>query len=224
MSRSVGEPAQARSQATKDKILVAAREAFTTEGFDRASTRSIAAGAGVNPALIFRYFGSKAGLYEAAVLRPLQAFVEEFVAEWDGYESEPHLATQTASDWLGGLYDLFREHQELVLALLGPSGGSGLGEESAQVANWIAQVIDRVGVVIETEAQRRGWSGFDTRMSIRIALGMALSLAVMEDWIFPAGGPRPDRDEIVAGMVSFVLRSMSNPGGANGITNDPPHV
>jgi AcrR family transcriptional regulator len=207
-----------RSDATRLKILDAARQVFAEDGFDRSSTRSIAAAAGVNSALIFRYFGSKAGLYEAAVLRPLQTFIEEFVDEWDAYQREPHAPTQTAAEWLGGLYDLFCEHRELVLALIRHgSRGRGSGDEASEVAESMTRLLDSVEVVITTEAERRGWSGFDTRMSIRVALGMAFSFAVLQDWFYAGEDRRPDRDEIVSGMVSFVLRSMSNPGGTEGI-------
>jgi AcrR family transcriptional regulator len=211
-----------RSDATRQKILDAAREVFAADGFDRSSTRSIAAAAGVNSALIFRYFGSKAGLYEAAVLRPLQTFIEEFMDKWDAYQREPHPPAQTAAEWLGGLYDLFCEHRELVLALIRhESHGRDFGDEAAEVAESMTRVLDRVELVITTEAERRGWSGFDTRMSIRIAFGMAFSFAVLQDWLFAGDDGRPDRDEIVSGMVSFVLRSMSNPGGKEGLQFRP---
>ena len=56
------------SGATARDILQAAAELFATHGYEGAGTREIAARAGVNVALISRYFGSKAGLFEAAVL------------------------------------------------------------------------------------------------------------------------------------------------------------
>jgi AcrR family transcriptional regulator len=49
-------------------LLGAALDAFAREGFAGAATRRIAQVAGVNEPLVFRYFGSKSGLYEAAVL------------------------------------------------------------------------------------------------------------------------------------------------------------
>ncbi|BBY83748.1 hypothetical protein MPUL_49060 [Mycolicibacterium pulveris] len=195
----------------------AAREAFAAEGFDRSSTRGIAAAAGVNSALIFRYFGSKAGLYEAAVLRPLEAFVEEFLDRWDTYQREPHPPDQTATEWLGGLYDLFCEHHSLVLALIRPSHEAALPSDAAAVSKWIDALLSRVEVVITTEAEKRGWSGFDVKMSNRIALGIPFSFAVLGQWLFEGESRRPQRDEIVAGIVSFVLRSMSNTGGRNGL-------
>ena len=53
---------------TADRIRSAAQEVFGKKGYDAATTREIADKAGVNLALINRYFGSKLGLFEKAVL------------------------------------------------------------------------------------------------------------------------------------------------------------
>ena len=54
--------------ATRARLLTAAQELFGVHGFASTSTREIAQRAGVDPALIARYFGSKADLYLAAVV------------------------------------------------------------------------------------------------------------------------------------------------------------
>lgn len=59
------------AEATAERILSAAREVFHERGYDQATTREIADRAGVNMALIKRYFGSKLGLFEKAVLPDL---------------------------------------------------------------------------------------------------------------------------------------------------------
>src|SRR2546425_10479662 len=56
---------------TREKILAAARSQFGQEGYDGATIRGIAAGAGVDPALIPHYFGSKEGVFLAAVEFPV---------------------------------------------------------------------------------------------------------------------------------------------------------
>lgn len=57
-------PARARNAgATRAAILDAARCRFARQGYDGASTRDIAADAGIDPALINRYFGSKDDLF-----------------------------------------------------------------------------------------------------------------------------------------------------------------
>ena len=53
--------------ATRQALLAAAQERFGRKGYERTTTREIGEAAGVDPALIARYFGSKADLYLAAV-------------------------------------------------------------------------------------------------------------------------------------------------------------
>jgi AcrR family transcriptional regulator len=61
-------PRPRNSQATRDQLLRAAMRRFTVLGYDRTTARDVAADAGVNVALINRYFGSKDGLF-AEVMR-----------------------------------------------------------------------------------------------------------------------------------------------------------
>lgn len=55
---------------TRATILAAARTTFAERGFDKASIRAIAATAGVDPALVHHYFGSKNTLFLAAMNAP----------------------------------------------------------------------------------------------------------------------------------------------------------
>jgi AcrR family transcriptional regulator len=54
--------------ASKDALLQAARALFGQRGFEGTTIREIGERAGVDAALIARYFGSKADLYIAAVM------------------------------------------------------------------------------------------------------------------------------------------------------------
>jgi AcrR family transcriptional regulator len=58
-------------QDTREVILAAARETFAARGYDAASVRQIAAAAGVDPALIHHYFGTKEDLFTATVNFPM---------------------------------------------------------------------------------------------------------------------------------------------------------
>src|SRR5882757_2919446 len=88
-------------QDTREAILAAARETFSQRGYDQTSIRAIAAGAGVDPALIHHYFGSKDQLFLATVQAPMnpaellpqilsggagevpERLVRTFVSVWD---------------------------------------------------------------------------------------------------------------------------------------------
>jgi AcrR family transcriptional regulator len=56
---------------TRERILTVARELFARNGIDKTSIRSIAAGAGVDSALVHHYFGTKEQLFAAAIHIPI---------------------------------------------------------------------------------------------------------------------------------------------------------
>lgn len=67
--RRAGRPAG--SPPNREAILAAAREQFTERGYDSATIRRIAARAGVDPALVHHYYGSKGDLFAAALQLPI---------------------------------------------------------------------------------------------------------------------------------------------------------
>jgi AcrR family transcriptional regulator len=56
---------------TRQRILASARELFAHNGIDRTSIRAVAAGAGVDAALVHHYFGTKQQLFAAAIEIPI---------------------------------------------------------------------------------------------------------------------------------------------------------
>lgn len=56
---------------TRERILVSARELFARNGIDKTSIRAIAADAGVDPALVHHYYGTKTQLFAAAIHIPI---------------------------------------------------------------------------------------------------------------------------------------------------------
>jgi AcrR family transcriptional regulator len=68
MARAGRRPGQTE---TREEILVAARRLFGEKGYQGATIRGIAAGAGVNPALVHHFFGSKDQVFVAAMNLPL---------------------------------------------------------------------------------------------------------------------------------------------------------
>jgi AcrR family transcriptional regulator len=77
-SRQAGDPERRRTgrrpgpTRTREQILAAARQSFARRGFDGTSLRAVAAKAGVDPALVRRFFGSKEDLLVAVLMHSLQ--------------------------------------------------------------------------------------------------------------------------------------------------------
>ena len=94
-------PAPRRSDATKAAILAAAREQFAAGGFQGATIRGIASAAGIDPAMVMRYFGNKEALFAVAAEFDLRlpdlgalpraevgaALVAHFLDRWEGDEA-----------------------------------------------------------------------------------------------------------------------------------------
>ena len=95
---------------TGEKILAAARAHFARVGYEAGTVRGIAAEAGVDPSLVLHYFGSKEGLFRAAVDFPVnpadfiprllapgldelgERLVRFFLETWDSPAGRPLLA------------------------------------------------------------------------------------------------------------------------------------
>lgn len=71
----VGRPAGKPSAETRAAIVAAAREQFVRVGYERATNRDIAAGAGVTAAAIYQYFASKTELYVAVASETLEQLI-----------------------------------------------------------------------------------------------------------------------------------------------------
>ncbi|HEY1356196.1 MAG TPA: TetR family transcriptional regulator [Solirubrobacterales bacterium] len=81
------------SEASREALLQTARRVFDEVGYERATTREIGERAGVDPALIARYFDSKEGLFLAAIAEPAEgeeeidgdprALVELLLRRWE---------------------------------------------------------------------------------------------------------------------------------------------
>ncbi|MFC5176682.1 TetR family transcriptional regulator [Nocardioides taihuensis] len=94
---------------TRADILEAARALFAEQGFRRTTIRAVAGAAGVDPALVHHYFGSKEDLFVAALALPVdprqvigaalaggadgagERLVRAFLSVWDDPAYRPHL-------------------------------------------------------------------------------------------------------------------------------------
>jgi AcrR family transcriptional regulator len=103
---------------TREQVLEAARRRFGQQGYDATTVRQVAADAGVDPALVHYFFGTKSALFAAAVEYPVNPaeLVAELVATggtgdlgerllrlflrlWEGRDTSPLFALiRSASD------------------------------------------------------------------------------------------------------------------------------
>ncbi|WP_017603080.1 TetR/AcrR family transcriptional regulator [Nocardiopsis alkaliphila] len=189
-------PARGR-EATRERILTSAKELFTNEGFGSVSSRMIASHAGVNVALINRYFGSKAGLL-AEILHEDGVF-PKLITEGAAEELPRRLAEhavgrlhgegsrlQRALDHSAGDPDLQAVYQDRLKSALIDPLADYLGRESARVhASLVAAVILGLGRVRRVEGAEALRSHDRDQLTERI-------LALLELCLEGFGTPDPD--------------------------------
>jgi len=188
-------------------LLEAARALFAARGYAGASTRDIALRAGVSEALLFRHFGTKAKLFERAILDPINEFTHDFVEEWKARSGGDHTPEEISYAYVDGFYRLLSENRDLVLALVTAQAYESIDDLNA--ASPLSRLMEELEVVTRREAELRGFR-FDVQISVRLVAGMVMSMALLDEWLFPAGRRRPSRQRIVNEMVAFMLHGLAH--------------
>lgn len=135
------EPRRRDAAATRQALLDAAIELFAERGYDRTTVRDIATRAGVNQALLFRYFGSKEALFATATAGD----------NWRAAEPSKLLATMLEHL----LAPTSSDHRDLVLTALLRTLGTD--DEAAKIRRRLtAGYIDTLATLTdEPDAQLR---------------------------------------------------------------------
>jgi AcrR family transcriptional regulator len=95
----------ARSLATRERILTQAQHVFAEVGFENTTIRAVAAAAKIHPSMVMRYYGSKEELFAMAasvdfhmpdlfLMKPARrgaALIEHILEQWDGEGTGPEL-------------------------------------------------------------------------------------------------------------------------------------
>ncbi len=195
-------------------LLKAADELFSERGYD-ASTREIAERAQVSETLMFRYFGSKAGLFHAAMVTPFVEFVDHYVAN-----ATPNADSSDDDDlypvtlrFVSDFYDLFTEHRGLVAMLWSSQAhqDSDLAEGDMFADVWTA--LDKlVALGARARTGRPARNEIATRAILSMIAGMAIANSSFRDRKVP---PRSAVVEELA-KIAFYGRSVA-PVRADGV-------
>ena len=162
--------------ATKQALLTSAQSLFGERGFEATTIRDIGERAGVDPALIARYYGSKADLYIAAVIAEAQTEQTEIEQMADAAEA---LISRTDRHGLGPVT------QALIR--------SDTTEDIHQAAR--AHLTRRIVTPLTADMSRRGLDRAQLRAEIATSALLGINLGRALGW-FPELQKVP-KDELV---------------------------
>lgn len=196
----------------RELLLAAAHDEFDAHGYARASTRAIAERAGVAEPLLFRHFGSKAGLFNEVVFGPIRNFMlewEEFNAK-AGTKYDPETL---AKRFVGGLYDLLKANRGLMVTYFATHVFEPeMFDEFDNVSGFldVIQLMDReTEKRIAVEKQRRPMKvSAKTRLHERISVGSVIAAALFDDLLFQGMPATPTRNQLVNELARIAITSQ----------------
>lgn len=193
-------------------ILRAAREVFAAKGFKGTSTRDIAKRAQLTEVMIFRHFGTKANLFQEAVITPFTEFMDNYIGD---YRSREHGKLSPQEEGIAlytGLFEVLHGERELLLALMSAHQYDELSSEaSAQINAAFDRLLVLFEEVVATEAQERHFADFDLRPTVRAMFGMVLAAALHGDWM--GLGKKVSYKRMIDAMTQFTVRGLRVPEG-----------
>jgi AcrR family transcriptional regulator len=186
-------------------LLAAARDLFARQDYRSTTTREIAEAAGVTEHLLFRNFGSKAGLFREALVLPFTGFVDDFGLTWRSVVPEQTDEEELARHFVGQLYDVLVEHQGLLLTLM---AAQSLSEEELAETG-IADIRRALTVLsqIGAEGMRiRGMRTSNPDLPAHSTVAMIAGMAALRSTYF--GSEQPSREAIVDELVQAILHGF----------------
>ncbi|WP_428340683.1 TetR/AcrR family transcriptional regulator [Mycobacterium sp.] len=191
--------------APRKLLLAAARDLFARQDYRSTTTREIAEAAGVTEHLLFRNFGSKAGLFREALVLPFTEFVDDFGNTWNSVVHEETDEEELTHRFVGHLYDVFVEHQGLLLTLMAAQTLSEdeLAETGIADIRRALNLLSRIGA---EGMQIRGMRTSNPDLPAHSTVAMIAGMAALRSTYF--GTTPPPRQAIVDELVQAILHGF----------------
>jgi AcrR family transcriptional regulator len=194
------------AQATREALLAAAQDLFGRKGYERTTTREIGEAAGVDPALIARYFGSKADLYLAAVAAERLADDGQ-----DGRDSvdDPFVDLEQVVDVV--LRRTARQGLGPILQALVRDDASPEIREAAR-SRLVRRMVEPVAAQLEADGDDRPTLRAQVAVAALLGVGLGRSLG----WFDELSATDPDE---LTGLVLDALGRPDRPSPVNSRAN-----
>ncbi|MCW2829721.1 MAG: HTH-type transcriptional repressor [Aeromicrobium sp.] len=199
---------RARRGTAAGLLLTAAQELFAELGYAASTTRLIAQRAGVSEERIFRYYGSKAGLLEAAVITPLQASIAELHEKWALDESIDERSDEELVRWyVEGFYGLIESNHTIAraLSLVLTEGSADPGFD--RVRDSFAGLSMPLVTVFADQLERRGLRRGAVELQVPIMLVQTAAVASFLPALY-RGSRLPPRDAVLQELAASFLHGL----------------
>lgn len=167
------------------RLVHAASEEFKECGFRGATTAAIARRAEVTEAQLFRYFDSKAEIFQAAIFKPLSEHLQAFNDKYQANNDDDGNIRDRAQMYIGDLQDFIADHSKLFLSLI---VAEAYASETMQGVSDIESLRTYFQRGADSMNKRtKGEPKVDPQLMVRVSFVAVLASVMFKDWIFPEG-------------------------------------
>jgi AcrR family transcriptional regulator len=186
-------------------LLDAARALFAVQDYRGTTTREIATAAGVSEHLLFRHFGSKAALFREALVVPFTSFIDQFGRTWQSVVPEETSEEELTRHFVGQLYDVFVDHQGLLVTLMASEALSEEELTETGIAD-VRQALTVLGRISAEGMNIRGLRSDHPDLPAHSTVAMIAGMAALRSTYF--GTRQPSRAVIVEELVQAILHGF----------------
>ena len=179
---------------------------FVRLGYEATTTKAIADRAEVSERLIYSNFGTKEDLFREAVVSPFDQLIDHYVAAWADSPANASVDT-LMTVFVRGFFELAHRNRALLLSCV---TGDDPGRDRPQriIVNRFATAVQSMREAAIAQRGPHGLRSFDARATIAASAGMVLSVALLDDLLFPEGYERPSIEELIAEMVTMICHGI----------------
>lgn len=189
------------------RIVEAARAQFSERGYAATTTRDIARAADVSETLLFRYFGTKSGLFDHVCFEPFDTIADQFLDE--AQTPAPDLEALGAESLRAFL--AFLDGNRQMLTTLAVKGLADTNDDRA--ADRLAQMQHHYARAAEKVRQEYAAAGAEPEiapeLAVRLSFGMVLASSLFSEWLFQDGVP--DRETLTQGIEHMLEKALAPP-------------
>lgn len=184
--------------AIRAALVDAAMEEFSLKGYAGARTAEIARRASVVEPLLFKYFGSKANLFQIAVFETLDRNYTKFTGGDDSTPSPEDWADVTRS-YIAQQQEFLRDHSRMFMSLLMRETFEADGATSE---NGLQEFLDKMSTFAAARLDER--TDVNPKLLARISFGALLASALLREVLFPRD--IASEKDISEAVIDFVIK------------------
>jgi AcrR family transcriptional regulator len=202
------------SAAVRELVSAAARDLFAKRGYAVTTTRDIALEAGVDEATIYRHFGTKAKLFEAAVGEPYHRFMADYMGQWTEDALVPKTGEEVVAEFAVGLYEALSANRDLILAYIlaerfeAPELNLGGGQSDSR-ESVISRELKAMDEWSRRTCERLDFHDVDDPVTLRCSFAMVMGLVLHDELLFEQGARHPSKTRVLRELSTYMYRALA---------------